>query len=141
MHRRRAVAYAQGGSYALSHGALTALAHSNCIQRVASLRCVGFGEDPSESGEHGDCEHSPRHEDAAVGLCMHLLGAVSAIDNKCMALSQTLWASSAPTRAACVQPLSLHPIKDGRTFVRVAIEHLARASHGLGAGIPVLGPS
>ena len=59
------VIYASGGSYCLSRAALNAIASHRCVERVAAI-----GANRSAGGEY-----SLRHEDAAVGVCAHLVGA------------------------------------------------------------------
>lgn len=75
---RIAVGYAQGGTYVLSRGAISAMVRQECVQRVGRVPCAGWSRlDPT------GCEHSPRHEDAAVGLCAHLLGGLHRIEQRC----------------------------------------------------------
>ena len=114
-HRMAPVTYAQGGTYAMTRAALTALASTQCVKRVASIKCNGW---VPMVAEEGACEHSPKHEDAAVGLCMHLLGAVQATNAKCFSLPPRLAINHAPTRAECGTPLSMHPAKKGASYLR-----------------------
>lgn len=66
---RTAVTYALGGVYGLSAAALSRLVRSQCQQRVGHLRC---GRVPCSRTVQGSALHS--HEDANMGLCMHLNG-------------------------------------------------------------------
>jgi hypothetical protein len=64
-----AVRYALGGVYGMSGTALARLIQSNCQHRVARLSCGGSAcvRSVGSMGIH-------THEDANVGLCMHLNG-------------------------------------------------------------------
>jgi len=64
-----AVRYALGGVYGMSGTALARLIQSNCQHRVARLSCGGSAcvRSVGIMGIH-------THEDASVGLCMHLNG-------------------------------------------------------------------
>jgi hypothetical protein len=65
------VRYARGGAYLLSRATLAAIVHHDCVSRVAALSCNGWSD---SSGDEGACEWNLEHEDAAVGLCAHLVG-------------------------------------------------------------------
>ena len=66
---RTAVKYALGGVYGMSGTALARLIQSNCQHRVARLSCDGSRcvRSVGSMGMH-------THEDANMGLCMHLNG-------------------------------------------------------------------
>ena len=70
------IEYARGGAYVLSRAVLKAIVASDCIQRVAKVKCAGWGED--------DCEWSTSHEDAAVGVCASLTGVRKVLHNDCL---------------------------------------------------------
>jgi hypothetical protein len=122
--RRARVTYARGGTYILSRAALHAAVRHRCVSRVASVRCRGWATSPS-GVPTGECEHLTQHEDAAVGLCMHLLGALRMIDIKCL----TMYPKSLKHEdgRSCNSPISVHPIKQGRLFAATYDMYGARA--------------
>lgn len=72
-HRVKRVTYGMGGSYGLSASAARRLVSSECVRRVGALPCSGPGMGSGcHYAMHGIGLNT--HEDAAVGLCMHLLG-------------------------------------------------------------------
>ena len=69
--RKAEVKYAWGGMEVLSAGLVRAIVGPRCIERVAAVRCRGWGR----GRDANLCEWAVDFEDAAVGLCAHLLGA------------------------------------------------------------------
>ena len=104
---KSAVGYGHGGTYVLSRAAVVAMASKQCVRRVSSIQCYGWS-----SKEPGACEHSPQHEDAAVGLCAHLLGGVHHLTERCFVRYLKEW----PICKARL--LALHPIKNGSVYLR-----------------------
>ena len=62
------VTYASGGVYGMSRVAAQRLTNTSCLARLGALRCEGCAHALSGIAAH-------THEDAAMGLCMHLMGA------------------------------------------------------------------
>ena len=62
---RSAVKYALGGTYGMSGLALRRLVASDCMRRLAGIRCTKCTGSVMHSAMH-------THEDANLGLCMHL---------------------------------------------------------------------
>ena len=138
-----AVTYALGGVYGVSSTALARLVQSNCQPRVARLRCDGAA-----------CARTVRnvpfhtHEDANMGLCMHLNG-VRMVQCGCFHMMNIVEANplrrtwSIPARVnvrsassvkayfkdgrpedsrapqLCKHPIAVHPIKHMVNYLRV----------------------
>ena len=114
--RKEAVAYGRGGTYILSKGALDAITRHNCVARVAAVKCSGYGF-------NGECEHLTQHEDAAVGLCTHLLGAIRMVDIKCITVYPQIMTAGLSCEGT---PLSVHPLKKGALYITTAHRLQAR---------------
>lgn len=67
------VKYAGGGAYVLSRFIVESIVAHDCIARVSAVRCRGWANNGSVVGGGTSCEWSLEHEDAAVGLCAHLV--------------------------------------------------------------------
>ena len=66
--RTRAVTYAIGGAYGFNRHALMLLVRSGCMPRLGVLPCQACTRTVRSQPMH-------THEDANVGVCMHILGA------------------------------------------------------------------
>lgn len=107
-----AVRFAQGSLYGLSHTALAALVDTDCMRRVSALD----HELPVRRAALQRCE------DAAVGLCMHLLR-VPFVDTACIVgavVGQTHVAHDLLKRVphACRRPIAVHPLKDAKEYLQ-----------------------
>jgi hypothetical protein len=73
-NRTHAVTYAWGGAYGMSRAAAERMVRSSCVWRVGTLPCHGHGlGNGCTYNQHGIGLNT--REDAAVGLCMHLIAA------------------------------------------------------------------
>jgi len=65
IENRTAVMYAMGGVYGMSRPAAERLARSQCQEKLAAIHCARCARNVAGKGIH-------THEDANIGLCMHL---------------------------------------------------------------------
>ena len=96
--RKAEVKYAWGGMEVLSAGLVRAIVGPRCIERVAAVRCRGWGR----GRDANLCEWAVDFEDAAVGLCAHLLGA-RLTEQRCFARYEEghqKWECSKPQKKA-----------------------------------------